>query len=310
MNKYLIFLFVSLFALNSCVKNSDEPDPDPTPSVVLTPQNIAGTWEIYYFYRSVNERFPLREANIDGTRMTYNTDGTFYEISFDGVTRDEGTYTIIGDDVIEFIYKVKQGKRLKAGEEERQIHIVDLTEKKMVRSHLYSASVGGTTHWMEEVFMSRNINKISSANETPDLSSLYTKEIIDRNRLMGTWKIKTDGVRFRKYYAGEVKETTIYKDDDGRTLKFFTESGVDKFEARDADGNLLDEGTGTFKIVDDVVHFFHTKNTGEISAFVTWLKKWSNSNGVDAFEDYVIRRPSDSDPFSYEDVTTFYEKVD
>jgi hypothetical protein len=308
MNKYLIFLFVSLFALNSCVKNNDEPDTPPPPSVVLTPQNIAGTWEIYYFYRSVNERFPLREANIDGTRMTYNTDGTFYEISFDGVTRDEGTYTIIGNDSIEFIYRVKQGKRLKAGEEERQIHIVDLTDKKMVRSHLYKASVGGTTHWMEEVFMSRNINKISSANETPDLSSLYTKEIIDRNRLMGTWKITK--VMFRKYYAGQVKETTNPKDDNDRTLKFFTDSGIDKFEARGADGNLLDAGAGTFRIVDDVVHLFSTNSKGEAEAFVVWLKNWSNSTGVDTVEDYVISRQDNTDPFYYEDVTTYYQKVD
>ena len=274
MNKIFLSLLIITLFLTSCANNKDEPSP-PEPAIVLTLDNIAGTWEVYYRTRSVNGGEKLRDPNIDGSRITYNANGNFSEINIDGVTEDRGTFKIVGNDIIELTYTTKKGKRLKAGEEIREIYIVELTEKKMTRSNLYKVSSASTSNWVDEVNIYRNIAKISSPNETPDLPQTLQKEIIDINKLMGTWEIDREEIYS---YSGNNSTPKLDEptDNEGIRYRYYIEGGMNKYTESDAEGVLI--YSGTFIILDDVVHHFYVDNEGKDATGTIWLKTWTSDS--------------------------------
>jgi len=274
MNKLIFPLFIIVLILSSCTKNNDEP-PGPQQPVVLTLDNIEGTWEVYYRTRSVNNGEALREPYIDGSRITYNRNGTFSEINIDGLTQDKGTFKIVGKDSIEVTITTKEGKRLKAGEEIREIHIIALTEKRMNRSNIYKVTSGNISNWVEEINIYRNIAKISSANETPDLPEALQKEIINIDILLGTWEIELDEIY---YYSGNNSTPRREEDEASKGVKYryYIENGINRYTEYKTGGGL--ESEGTFRIIDDVVHTFGAKSDGTPLNATIWLKNWRNND--------------------------------
>lgn len=309
MNKYLIFLFTILLAISisSCMNNKDEDEVTPPSSVVLTLDNIAGSWEVYYLTRSTNGNYPLRDYYIDGSTITYNKDKSFIDTNIDGVTKDQGKFEIIGKDSIEVTLTTKSGRKLKAGQEIREIHIIKLNEKMMVRSQRYEVNYNGR-NMMENVQWMRNVNKISNPNETPELPEAQKKEIININKLLGTWQIK--GYEYYGFNKNTQTGHFVAKDTDipiGQTIRFYIENGDNKYIERKSNGDI--NTNGTFRIVDDVVHLFSTN--GE--AFSLGLKNWGNNGSTDTVTDYQEGRVKDEDgnedPFVYTRQYTYFVKT-
>lgn len=299
MNKYFTFLFAVILILTGCTKNGDEPKPVAPEKVFLTIDNVAGTWEVYYSLRAVDGGYSLRDLSIDGARITYNKNYTYTDYKLDGSIDTKGTFRILEPDSIEVTILEKKGKRLKSGEEERKVHIIQLTDKKMTRSHKYQVLNRNT---MEETFLFRNINKISSPNETPDLPDALKKTIIDRNKLLGTWEIYYVEQRF--YHGSELIEILEPERPLGTILRYYTENGVDKFQQTDSEGVT----SGTIRIVDDVIHMFNPNGAEGAEGYTMRLKRWDYIDGTDILVDYDERRIVDDNPFYYVKQETYLKR--
>lgn len=102
---FLVFTLLSV-GLFSCVNNEDEPDKgggggNGRDAVELNKTNLAGKWEIYYFYKEVqstsgnaNINSTYRFPENDGFTVTFKTDGSYFEQNVFGDITMEGTYTI------------------------------------------------------------------------------------------------------------------------------------------------------------------------------------------------------------------------
>lgn len=285
MNKFKsVFLLLLAFVVLGCEQNSDpKPIVKQDPPVVLTYKNLSGTWETYYYGRSLNGQTRLRDPGADGVTVTYDGDNkTFSETNMRNENRNNGTFKILGNDTIQFFYKVREGNVVTNKDSITEKVIIQLTEKKMVRRTIEIEN-GNTT---EDIQIMRNLST-TKPGETPDME----KEMIDETRLLGKWTIVA--CRWINYNNKGPISNGEDNRSNGTYYVFFIDNGVRKFEEYLSNGER--KHSGTYRIVDDVVFCFYFDPSSQKDVAVCfWLRDWKKNGNKDTFINYSKYRDNEN----------------
>lgn len=313
----LIFL-LTLTILASCVKNNDEVKTKPSPEKVeLTFKNIAGSWEIYFYTKSVvdaktNVKSQYRFTEEDGYSVTFLEDGTYYENNVFGHRNISGKY-LIGDFDADDKDKIWEIGPL-PGKKKNGVFMTYKTLKTKVDTtmraeipELYSdhfayrdrywgtTKDGKTTFLVEDIKYLRNLKK--APNYMPEGKEFY-KNNIDIQQLLGRWEfynqfVIINGVRHEATDSVKAQFNrlyTVFKIENG--LNIFEEYIIKQNKETLKDETVLNRN-GEFKVIDDVVHMYNIytdPNTKEkvVESFKLWIKEpiGNNNDGYRMIRSY------------------------
>lgn len=268
--KFVWILIIASTVL-SCANNSDSKIyVEPEPPLVLTYKNMSGTWETYYYTRSINNQEALRDPGADGVTITYDgINKTFSETNMRNENRNNGTFKILGNDTVQFFYKIREGNVVTDRDSITRKVIVQLTDKKMVRRTV-DLKNGNTT---VDIQLMRNL-ATTQQGETPDIK----KELIDETRLLGKWYI----VDYRWTEKIGNGPTIPYRNQSivGTYFVFRIDNGKRIFDEYLSNG--VKKYSGTYRIVDDVVFcFYYDFSEKKDVAVSLWLREWRKDGNTD-----------------------------
>lgn len=310
MKQFLYILLIPIIGgLVSCASNGDQPDPiviPPTPEPVeLTEDALIGTWETYYYTKSIRANpgtssevayQGLRLIDYDGYETRLYKSGNIYRFTSKNVIKDiidEGTY-FVKDDTLKFVMKNKQGKdsisstqKVFAFNPTQGILKVDIAYR--------GTNKNGVKYIVTDTKCQRNVEI------NPEFSDVNPPKVkIDFDNLSkGEWEIYAFA-----YYEGGSKnsiETKLGMDTlGGLTYRFYTDANgqqrchrTQRIPGTDDWG----EADNRIVIVDDVISFIEEKKdvSGSVKkqedgGIFMWPKEWKLREGVESFIDWKEER--------------------
>ncbi len=256
MSKFLIFssIFV-LFLFGSCSTNSNGSDDDNNNnnnnSKPITPENVLGTWEIYYFTKRMRPAgtqsgtgTTRRHAEYDGYRITFeNERKTYFETNPLKQKTINGTYSV-DESTSSITLKYASPHSGKDSTTVMRITRMDDGGSLYTRVIEYPLSVGDLKYEVEDIQYLRNIDKAPNAHPNVD------KVALSRENMTGSWKVKKytktiDGTVDSA--AGDTIVNSVYKFDKDYTYKAYS-----------PDGEFIQHGP--YAITDDVIHMYNSED--------------------------------------------------
>ena len=291
----LFFLLIISNILVSCVNNDDEENIGPIREKLdLTPEVLAGTWEVYFFTKDIiplatNISTKYRYTEVDGFTVTFLKDGTYYENNIFGHRNLEGTYKIahysedtavvmkgagpkndpnLKNNAVFMSYKSPKTKNDTLSKAE----IPAMFETDFTFRDRYEGDAQGHKYRVEDLRHYRNTAK--APNYIPNEREFH-KNVLELNDVLGRWRFDNYYKKVDQHYFEAPDHIRVHF---GDHYVFKMVGGKQVFEEYLKSNTTVPLKTGDFKIIDDVINVYtewkYTDKEGNVKDSIESYKFW------------------------------------
>ncbi|NDV68472.1 hypothetical protein D0T66_06125 [Dysgonomonas sp. 25] len=287
----------------------DNPDlTDIGEDLIISKENIEGTWELFYTSKKVNTTREMREPSDDGATVDFLSNGRYTEensLGEDGLD-EPGYYSIVNggqkQDSLKFVFV----SPITGEDTTTYAFIHQLTPNIMIRKERYSKKDTANTSILYNVTDYLYFRRLPVTKPDKTFGLIKTgkkEEFVKNDYINGKWVLmktmerrSTDGVSWSNL-------EDIYTEANGSTYEFRKASR--EFEEVGPNGNV--GAVGDYRLIDDVVHLYYLGPNNVPMKTVMRIQEQKENSFIWYREDVTF---SSTAKFTILRQYSYYERID